>query len=183
MLFIIEGVENLIKVFKVLGYKMAILFGGFIYFGKYFQRKLGIDYVYVNDFVVEDGKVIGEVVGQVVDGKWKVELFKQLVEKEGLDLQQVIVVGDGVNDLLMLNFVGLGIVFCVKLVVKENVEYFIFELGLDGILYLLGVWDWDSEELLKWFQLEEVVQILKSPLQFYLQRAFYFFLELSWRLN
>jgi len=146
---ITEGAENLIKALKALGYKTAILSGGFTYFGKHLQRKLGIDYVYANDLAVEDGKVTGEVVGQVVDGKRKAELLKQLAEKEGLDLQQVIAVGDGANDLPMLNLAGLGIAFRAKPVVKENAEHSISELGLDGILYLLGVRDRDSEELLK----------------------------------
>ncbi|MGB3621759.1 MAG: phosphoserine phosphatase SerB, partial [Ketobacter sp.] len=141
---ITEGAENLIKALKALGYKTAILSGGFTYFGKHLQRKLGIDYVYANDLAVEDGKVTGEVVGQVVDGKRKAELLKQLAEKEGLDLQQVIAVGDGANDLPMLNLAGLGIAFRAKPVVKENAEHSISELGLDGILYLLGVRDRDS---------------------------------------
>lgn len=146
---ITEGAENLIKALKALGYKTAILSGGFTYFGMHLQKKLGIDYVYANDLAVEDGKVTGEVVGQVVDGKRKAELLKQLAEKEGLDLQQVIAVGDGANDLPMLNLAGLGIAFRAKPVVKENAEHSISELGLDGILYLLGVRDRDSEELLK----------------------------------
>ena len=123
--------------------------GGFTYFGKHLQAMLGIDYVFANDLAVEDGKVTGEVVGRVVDGQRKAELLKQLAEKEGLDLQQVIAVGDGANDLPMLNLAGLGIAFRAKPMVKQNAEHSISELGLDGILYLLGVRDRDSEELLK----------------------------------
>lgn len=146
---ITEGAEKLIKALKALGYKTAILSGGFTYFGRHLQRKLGIDYVYANELAVDNGKVTGEVAGQVVDGKRKAELLREIAGQEGLDLQQVIAVGDGANDLPMLNIAGLGIAFRAKPVVKESAEHSISELGLDGILYLLGVRDRDSEELLK----------------------------------
>ena len=145
---ITEGAEELIRTLKALGYKTAILSGGFNYFGQYLQRKLGIDYVYANDLAIENGKVTGEVRGQVVDGQRKAELLKQLAEKENLNLQQVIAVGDGANDLPMLSLAGLGIAFRAKPMVKESAEHAISQLGLDGILYLLGVRDQDSAELL-----------------------------------
>ncbi|MDY6919970.1 MAG: phosphoserine phosphatase SerB [Pseudomonadota bacterium] len=145
---ITEGAEELIRTLKALGYKTAILSGGFNYFGQYLQRKLGIDYVHANDLAIENGKVTGEVRGQVVDGRRKAELLKQLAEKENLNLQQVIAVGDGANDLPMLSLAGLGIAFRAKPMVKESAEHAISQLGLDGILYLLGVRDQDSAELL-----------------------------------
>ena len=145
---ITEGAEELIRTLKALGYKTAILSGGFNYFGQYLQRKLGIDYVYANDLAIENGEVTGEVRGQVVDGQRKAELLKQLAEKENLNLQQVIAVGDGANDLPMLSLAGLGIAFRAKPMVKESAEHAISQLGLDGILYLLGVRDQDSAELL-----------------------------------
>ncbi|HAG95800.1 MAG: phosphoserine phosphatase SerB [Pseudomonadales bacterium] len=143
-----EGAEDLIRALKALGYKTAILSGGFTYFGRYLQQKLGIDYVYANELQIENGKVTGEVKGQVVDGQRKAELLKQLAEKENLNLQQVIAVGDGANDLPMLSLAGLGIAFRAKPLVKQSADHAISELGLDGILYLLGVRDRDSEELL-----------------------------------
>lgn len=149
---ITEGAEKLIRALKALGYKTAILSGGFNYFGRYLQQKLGIDYVYANELSIEDGKVTGQVVGQVVDGKRKAELLKELAEREGLNLQQVIAVGDGANDLPMLSLAGLGIAFRAKPLVKENAEHSISTLGLDGILYLLGVRDRDADELLKWYE-------------------------------
>ncbi|MBA56542.1 MAG: phosphoserine phosphatase SerB [Pseudomonadales bacterium] len=145
---ITEGAEDLIRALKALGYKTAILSGGFNYFGRFLQQKLGIDYVYANELEIKDGKVTGEVKGRVVDGQRKAELLKQLAEKENLNLQQVIAVGDGANDLPMLSIAGLGIAFRAKPLVKESAEHAISELGLDGILYLLGVRDRDSEELL-----------------------------------
>lgn len=146
---ITEGAHELIGTLKALGYKTAILSGGFNYFGRYLQEKLGIDYVYANELAVENGQVTGEVKGQVVDGQRKAELLKQLAAKENLNLQQVIAVGDGANDLPMLSLAGLGIAFRAKPLVKQSADHAISELGLDGILYLLGVRDRDSEELLK----------------------------------
>jgi len=145
---ITEGAERLISTLKALGYKTAILSGGFTYFGHYLQQKLGIDYVHANELVIEDGKVTGEVKGIVVDGLRKAELLRELAALENLNLEQVIAVGDGANDLPMLNLAGLGIAFRAKPIVKESAEQAISTLGLDGILYLLGVRDRDSEELL-----------------------------------
>ena len=148
---ITEGAEKLIRALRALGYKTAILSGGFNYFGRWLQQKLGIDYVYANELSIENGKVTGEVVGQVVDGKRKAELLKALAEKEGLNLQQVIAVGDGANDLPMLSLAGLGIAFRAKPLVKQSANHSISTLGLDAILYLLGVRDRDVDELLEWY--------------------------------
>jgi phosphoserine phosphatase len=145
---ITEGAEDLVRALKALGYKTAILSGGFTYFGQYLQAKLGIDYVYANELEIEDGKVTGEVKGEVVDGQRKAELLKLLAARENLNLQQVIAVGDGANDLPMLSIAGLGIAFRAKPLVQQSADHSISELGLDGILYLLGVRDRDSEELL-----------------------------------
>lgn len=145
---ITEGAERLISTLKALGYKTAILSGGFTYFGRYLQQRLGIDYVHANELAIEEGKVTGEVKGIVVDGQRKAELLRELAALENLNLEQVIAVGDGANDLPMLNLAGLGIAFRAKPVVKESAEQAISTLGLDGVLYLLGVRDRDSEELL-----------------------------------
>ncbi|MFT6551284.1 MAG: phosphoserine phosphatase [Zhongshania marina] len=138
---ITEGAENLVSTLKQLGYKTAILSGGFTYFGHYLQRKLGIDYVHANELVIRDGRVTGEVEGIVVDGKRKAELLREIAEREGLDMEQVIAVGDGANDLPMLSIAGLGIAFRAKPIVRENAKQSISTLGLDGILYLLGISD------------------------------------------
>ena len=138
---ITEGAENLVSTLKLLGYKTAILSGGFTYFGHYLQRKLGIDYVHANELVIRDGRVTGEVEGIVVDGKRKAELLREIAKREGLDMEQVIAVGDGANDLPMLSIAGLGIAFRAKPIVRENAKQSISTLGLDGILYLLGISD------------------------------------------
>ena len=133
-----EGAEKLISSLKKLGYKTAILSGGFNYFGRYLQNKLGIDYVYANELDIVDGKVTGEVKGTVVDGQRKAELLAMLAQQEGIALEQVIAVGDGANDLPMLSVAGLGVAFRAKPLVKASAEHSISTLGLDGILYLLG---------------------------------------------
>ena len=133
-----EGAEKLISSLKKLGYKTAILSGGFNYFGRYLQDKLGIDYVYANELDIVDGKVTGEVKGTVVDGQRKAELLAMLAQQEGIALEQVIAVGDGANDLPMLSVAGLGVAFRAKPLVKASAEHSISTLGLDGILYLLG---------------------------------------------
>ena len=140
-----EGAEQLIRTLKSLGYKTAILSGGFTYFGEYLQKRLGIDYVYANALEIVDGKVTGNVIGEVVDGQRKAELLRQIAEREGVNLEQVIAVGDGANDLPMLGIAGLGIAFRAKPMVKQNAKQAISTLGLDGILYLLGVRDRDLE--------------------------------------
>ncbi|ACE85381.1 ACT domain protein/phosphoserine phosphatase SerB [Cellvibrio japonicus Ueda107] len=133
-----EGAEKLISTLKKLGYKTAILSGGFNYFGRYLQQKLGIDYVYANELDIVDGKVTGEVKGIVVDGQRKAELLAMLAQQEGITLEQVIAVGDGANDLPMLSVAGLGVAFRAKPLVKASAQHAISNLGLDAILYLLG---------------------------------------------
>lgn len=136
-----EGAERLIGTLKRLGYKTAILSGGFNYFGRHLQQRLGIDYVFANELEIENGKVTGNVVGDVVDGKRKAQLLRELAAKENISLDQVIAVGDGANDLPMLGIAGLGIAFRAKPIVKQSAKQAISTLGLDGILYLLGISD------------------------------------------
>jgi phosphoserine phosphatase len=138
---ITEGAPHLIATLRTLGYKTAILSGGFTYFARDLQARLGIDYVYANELDIVDGAVTGEVSGTIVDGPRKAELLRQLAGQEGIDLQQVIAVGDGANDLPMLSIAGLGIAFRAKPLVKQSAEQSISTLGLDAILYLLGFSD------------------------------------------
>ena len=136
-----EGVERLMKVLKLVGFKIAILSGGFTFFGNYLKQKFGIDYVYANDLEVEDGKLTGRYLGDVVDGKRKAELLRLIAQVEGVDLQQTVAVGDGANDLPMLGIAGLGIAFHAKPKVKANAKQSINTVGLDGLLYFLGYKD------------------------------------------
>lgn len=138
---ITEGAEHLLATLRTLGYKTAILSGGFTYFARHLQQRLGIDYIYANELDIVGGEVTGEIRGAIVDGARKAELLRQLAAEEGIDLQQVIAVGDGANDLPMLSIAGLGIAFRAKPLVKQSAEQSISTLGLDAILYLLGFSD------------------------------------------
>ena len=139
-----EGAEHLITTLKKLGFKTAILSGGFTFFGEYLQEILGVDYVYANQLDVQDGKVTGSVKGDIIDGQRKADLLRELADREGLMLEQVIAVGDGANDLPMLDIAGLGIAFRAKPLVEASAKQAISSLGLDGILYLLGYSDKDT---------------------------------------
>jgi phosphoserine phosphatase len=138
---ITEGAEQLISTLHSLGYKTAILSGGFTYFARHLQARLGIDYVYANELDISKGVVTGKIKGTIVDGARKAELLRQLANDEGIDLQQVIAVGDGANDLPMLSIAGLGVAFRAKPLVQKSAEQSISTLGLDAILYLLGISD------------------------------------------
>jgi phosphoserine phosphatase len=127
-----------------LGYKTAILSGGFQYFGRFLQNKLGIDYVHANELEIVDGKVTGNVTGTIVNGERKAFLLQDIANKESISLEQTIAIGDGANDLPMLSKAGLGIAFRAKPLVRENAEQAISTLGLDGVLYLLGIRDRDE---------------------------------------
>lgn len=136
-----EGLEQMMKVLKRVGYKTAILSGGFTYFGKALQRRFGFDYVYANELEVSDGRLTGRYVGEIVDGRRKAELLRLLCQFENIDLEQSVAVGDGANDLPMLNLAGLGIAYHAKPKVKANARQSISTTGLDGILYFLGLKD------------------------------------------
>ncbi len=139
---ITEGVDRLMMVLKRYGYKIAILSGGFTFFGEYLQRKFGIDYVYANELEVgEDGRLTGRCRGEIVDGKRKAELLRLIAQVEKVDLEQTIAVGDGANDLPMLSLAGLGIAFHAKPRVVANARQSINTIGIDGVLYFLGFKD------------------------------------------
>lgn len=142
-LTITEGAERLISTLKALGYKTAILSGGFQYFAEYLQGKLGIDEVHANILDVQDGFVTGEVKGAIVDGARKAELLRELANKMGISLEQAMAVGDGANDLPMLAIAGLGVAYRAKPLVRQNANQAISSVGLDGVLYLLGMHDKD----------------------------------------
>jgi phosphoserine phosphatase len=144
-----DGAEYLLKSLKQLGFKTAIVSGGFTFFGRYLQKQLGVDYVYANELDVVKGVVTGNVVGEIIDGQRKAEILVDIANKLGLSLEQVIAVGDGANDLAMLNIAGLGIAFRAKPLVKASAKQAISNVGLDGILYLLGYSDKDIVNLHK----------------------------------
>jgi phosphoserine phosphatase len=142
---LVEGAEHLICTLKMLGYKTAILSGGFTFFAKYLQSRLGIDYVFANELDIVNGQVTGIVKTDIVDGAKKAALLRELATKENISLEQVVAVGDGANDLPMLGIAGMGIAFRAKPIVRQSAGHAVSFLGLDSLLYLIGVRDRDLE--------------------------------------
>lgn len=139
---ITEGTDRLMSILKTCGYKIAILSGGFTFFGEYLQRRYGIDYVYCNELEIgEDGKLTGRYLGEVVDGRRKADLLRLIAQTEKVNIAQTIAVGDGANDLPMLQEAGLGIAFHAKPRVVESARQSLSTIGLDGVLYFLGFKD------------------------------------------
>lgn len=136
-----EGAEIVAKTLKGLGYKLGILSGGFTFVGNYLKAKLGFDYVYANELVIRDGRVTGEVSGEIIDGEKKAFLLKEIARKENISIEQTIAVGDGANDLPMISIAGLGVAFQAKPIVREKATNVISSVGLDGLLYLIGMHD------------------------------------------
>ena len=142
------GAHRLIKALKHFGYTIAVFSGGFQYVGEHLQQRLGIDYVYANELEVVDGLMTGEVLGDIVDAQGKADLLQKIAAKEGISLAQTIAVGDGANDLPMLQQAGLGVAYHAKTIVRESAKHSISNFGLDAILYLIGFSDLDVEQAL-----------------------------------
>ena len=142
------GAHRLIKALKHFGYTIAVFSGGFQYVGEHLQQRLGIDYVYANELEVVDGVMTGEVLGDIVDAQGKADLLQKIAAKEGISLAQTIAVGDGANDLPMLQQAGLGVAYHAKTIVRESARHSISNFGLDAILYLIGFSDLDVEQAL-----------------------------------
>jgi phosphoserine phosphatase len=140
---LVQGAEQLIATLKMLGYKTAILSGGFNFFAWHLQTRLGIDYVFANDLDIADGVVSGMVRTPIVDGARKAELLREIAQQEDISLDQVVAVGDGANDLPMLGIAGMGIAFRAKPLVRQTASHAVSFLGLDSLLYLIGVRDRD----------------------------------------
>ena len=141
-----DGAGLVTQTLKKLGYKLGILSGGFTFMGDFLKEKLGFDYVYANDLEIVDGKVTGQVSGEIVDGEKKADLLRELAKKEGISIQQTIAVGDGANDLPMISIAGLGVAFNAKPVVRARAANAISTMGLDGLLYLIGIHDREIRE-------------------------------------
>ena len=140
-----DGTERLMSTLKSLGYKTAILSGGFTYFGRALQRRFGFDYVFANDLGIENGLLTGKIPGEIIDAEKKASLLAGIAQHEGFSLEQTIAVGDGANDLQMLSIAGLGIAFRAKPIVKETARQSLNTHGLDGILYLMGLSERETE--------------------------------------
>ncbi len=138
-----DGAERLMRTLRLLGYKTAILSGGFTFFATSIQQRLGIDYVHANELEICDGLVTGRVIPPIINGERKAALLAEIADCESVSLEQVVAVGDGANDIPMLNLAGMGIAYRAKPVVRQEADQSISCLGLDGLLYLLGVRDRD----------------------------------------
>lgn len=140
-----DGAERLMRTLKLLGYKTAILSGGFTFFARHLQQRLGIDFIHANELEVADGVVTGRVIPPIVNGTRKAALLGEIAQREGISLEQVVAIGDGANDIPMLNIAGMGIAYRAKPLVREKAGHSISCLGLDGLLYLIGVRDRDMQ--------------------------------------
>jgi phosphoserine phosphatase len=143
-----NGTERLFRVLKRIGIKTAVCSGGFTFMGERLQQRLGIDYVYANELEIKNGVVTGEVPLEVIDGNKKAELVKQIAAREGVALDQVIAVGDGANDLPMINLAGMGVAFRAKPIVRASAKYSVSNAGIDALLYLIGLHEDEIRKLL-----------------------------------
>ena len=133
------GAKKLVKILKKLGYKTAVISGGFTFFTDRLKNELGLDYAFANKLEIKDGKLTGKVLGKIINGEYKAEILEDIANKENISLDQVVAIGDGANDLLMLDKAGLGIAFNAHKTVREKADYNISQENLDSIIYLLGI--------------------------------------------
>lgn len=143
-----NGADRLFRALKRLGIKTAVCSGGFTFMAQRLQQRLGLDYVYANHLEIQNGVVTGEVPLAVIDANRKAELVRQIAAREGITLDQVIAVGDGANDLPMINLAGMGIAFRAKPIVRANAKYSLSHAGLDALLYLIGLHEDEIRALL-----------------------------------
>jgi phosphoserine phosphatase len=135
------GAERLFRTLKLLGFKTAILSGGFNFFARSLQERFGIDHIHSNELEIVDGVVTGRVIPPIINGARKAQLLGEIATVEGISLEQVVAVGDGANDIPMLNRSGMGIAYRAKPLVRQQADQSLSKLGLDGLLYLIGVRD------------------------------------------
>ena len=133
------GAKKLVKILKKLGYKTAVISGGFTFFTDRLKNELGLDYAFANKLEIKDGKLTGKVLGEIINGEFKAKILEDIADKEDISLDQVVAIGEGANDLLMLDKAGLGIAFNAHKTVREKADYNISQKNLDSIIYLLGI--------------------------------------------
>ncbi len=134
-----QGVEEFISTIKTLGYKVALISGGFTFFADALKKKLGLDYSFANELEIKDGKLTGNVIGTIVNANQKAILVKLISQQENISLEQVVAIGDGANDLPMLAAAGLGIAFHAKDIVRKQAQQHLSHGPMTSILYFLGI--------------------------------------------
>lgn len=133
------GTEKFIETVKNLGYKTALISGGFSYFADALKEKLGIDYAFSNELQIANGKLTGKVEGAIINSSQKALLLKMIAQQEKISLEQVVAIGDGANDLPMLSTAGLGIAFHAKDIVRKKADHHMSHGPMTTILYFLGI--------------------------------------------
>jgi phosphoserine phosphatase len=143
-----DGAEDLLYVLRALGYKTALVSGGFTFAANALKERLGIDYAYANQLEVAGGRLTGRVLDPIVGPQRKADLLDAIAQGEGISLEQTIAIGDGANDLGMLERAGLGIAFHAKPKLRQAADTTVTSGGLDRILYLLGLRAREVSEIL-----------------------------------
>ena len=143
------GTEELISTLHFMGYKVAVISGGFSFFTDYLKERLKLDYVFANELVIENGITTGEIKGDIIDAERKGEILKKIAKLEDISVDQVVAVGDGANDRFMLENAGLAIAFSPKEILKKHSNGMITSDNIFGLLYFLGVPDSQLKKLKK----------------------------------
>jgi phosphoserine phosphatase len=135
------GSAELIHHLKEVGYKIALISGGFTYFTDVLKERLGFDYTFANELEIKDGVLTGEVKGQIIDAKEKGNIVNELARREGISPDNIVAVGDGANDCLMIQNAGLGVAFNAKEILKKVSDGSLSSNNLIGLLNVLGIAD------------------------------------------
>ena len=141
-----KGSEELILALKEMGFKVALISGGFTYFTNILKDRLGFDYAFGNELEIKEGRLTGRIKGRIIDAQRKAEIMDEICFKEGITRDEVVAVGDGSNDLIMLANAGLGIAFNAKETLKKVANGAITRDHMRGVLYCLGITDLDIKK-------------------------------------
>ncbi len=134
---LMPGLSHLVRSLKAHQWKVVIASGGFLPFTEHLQQMLGLDATFANDLEIIDGKLTGKVNGEIVDAQKKADVVLAVAEQAGIPRQQTVAMGDGANDLIMMDAAGLGVAFHAKPLVQSKAKTSISHGGLDQLLYLL----------------------------------------------
>jgi len=138
-----QGSEELVAALKEMGFKVALISGGFSYFTDVLKKRLGFDYAFGNELEIKEGKLTGRIKGKIIDARKKAEVLDEICRREGITRDEVVAVGDGSNDRIMVANAGLGIAFNAKEILKKVADGAITKDHLKGVLYCLGITDLD----------------------------------------